>query len=140
VIAPGAVVDVDDPGELADAGGWGVFFPPEALDALGRRGPFRSPQLGCCVPPLLRPFAERGAGSVVRLQIPAGNGPAAALPVLDALATDPTLTRSHRVWSVPADMLRRLGERRRAAEDYDRARAGGQRRGAALPHRRPRRP
>lgn len=39
--------------------------------------------------------------------------------MLDALVTDPALARSHRVWSVRADMLRRLGERQRAAEDYD---------------------
>jgi predicted RNA polymerase sigma factor len=31
------------------------------------------------------------------------------------------LARGHRVWSVRADLLRRLGERGRAAEDYDRA-------------------
>jgi RNA polymerase sigma-70 factor (ECF subfamily) len=49
------------------------------------------------------------------------DGPAAALPVLDALVTDPVLARGHRVWSVRADLLRRLGERQRAAEDYDRA-------------------
>jgi RNA polymerase sigma-70 factor, ECF subfamily len=49
------------------------------------------------------------------------DGPAAALPLLDALVTDPALARSHRVWSVRADLLRRLGERQGAAEDYDRA-------------------
>jgi predicted RNA polymerase sigma factor len=35
--------------------------------------------------------------------------------------TDRALARSHRVWSVPADLLRRLDQRQRAAEDYDRA-------------------
>jgi RNA polymerase sigma-70 factor (ECF subfamily) len=49
------------------------------------------------------------------------DGPATALPLLDTLVTDPALARSHRVWSVRADLLRRLGERQRAAADYDRA-------------------
>jgi RNA polymerase sigma-70 factor (ECF subfamily) len=48
-------------------------------------------------------------------------GAAAALPLLDALVTDPALTRSHRVWSVRADLLQRLGRPDGAAEDYDRA-------------------
>ena len=48
-------------------------------------------------------------------------GPASALPLLDALVGDPALARSHRVWAVRADLLKRLGERRRAADDYDRA-------------------
>jgi RNA polymerase sigma factor (sigma-70 family) len=48
-------------------------------------------------------------------------GPAQALPLLDKLVDDPALARSHRVWSVRADLLRRLGEYGRAADDYDRA-------------------
>ena len=49
------------------------------------------------------------------------HGPAAALPLLDALVADPALARSHRVWSVRADLLRRLGRPESAAGDYDRA-------------------
>jgi predicted RNA polymerase sigma factor len=41
--------------------------------------------------------------------------------LLDALTADPALARGHRVWAVRADLLRRLGEHRRAADDYDRA-------------------
>jgi len=49
------------------------------------------------------------------------DGPDRALPLLDALVAEPALARTHRVWSVRADLLRRLGEDRRAAADYDRA-------------------
>jgi RNA polymerase sigma-70 factor (ECF subfamily) len=49
------------------------------------------------------------------------HGPGAALPLLDALIAEPALTRSHRVWAVRADLLRRLGRHESAAGDYDRA-------------------
>ena len=48
-------------------------------------------------------------------------GPRAALPLLDALVEDRALARSHRVFAVRADLLRRLGLAGRAAADYDRA-------------------
>jgi predicted RNA polymerase sigma factor len=68
---------------------------------------------------------DRGPSAVLALNrgvaVAMADGPTAALPLLDALVTDPTLARSHRVWSVRADLLRRLGQRQRAAEDYDRA-------------------
>jgi RNA polymerase sigma factor (sigma-70 family) len=49
------------------------------------------------------------------------DGPGPAMALVDTLVSDPALTRGHRVWSVRADLLRRLGERERAAADYDRA-------------------
>jgi RNA polymerase sigma factor (sigma-70 family) len=49
------------------------------------------------------------------------DGPDAALPLLDALVDDPALADAHRVWAVRADILRRLGERGRAVQDYDAA-------------------
>ncbi len=49
------------------------------------------------------------------------DGPAAALPILDRLAEDPALARSHRVWAVRADMQRRLNHVSHAADDYRRA-------------------
>lgn len=48
-------------------------------------------------------------------------GPAAALPLLSDLVQDPALRGSHRVWSVRADLHRRLGDTAAAAADYDRA-------------------
>jgi RNA polymerase sigma factor (sigma-70 family) len=48
-------------------------------------------------------------------------GPAAALPVLDTLVEYPALRGSHRVWSVRADLHRRLGDTPAARADYDRA-------------------
>jgi len=48
-------------------------------------------------------------------------GPAAALPVLDTLVEDPALRGSHRVWSVRADLHRRLGDTAAARADYDHA-------------------
>jgi RNA polymerase sigma-70 factor (ECF subfamily) len=48
-------------------------------------------------------------------------GPATALPLLDDLASDPALARSHRVWAVRADLHRRLGHTRAALDDYQRA-------------------
>jgi RNA polymerase sigma factor (sigma-70 family) len=48
-------------------------------------------------------------------------GPAAALPLLDELASDPALRDSHRVWAVRAQLHRRLGHTAAALADYDRA-------------------
>jgi len=48
-------------------------------------------------------------------------GPATALPLLDGLATDPALARSHRVWAIRADLHRRLGHTSAALSDYARA-------------------
>ena len=48
-------------------------------------------------------------------------GPATALPLLDGLATDPALARSHRVWAIRADLHRRLGHTSAALHDYSRA-------------------
>jgi predicted RNA polymerase sigma factor len=47
------------------------------------------------------------------------DGPEAALPLLDLLATDPVLRESHRVWAVRADLHRRAGHARAALADYD---------------------
>jgi RNA polymerase sigma-70 factor, ECF subfamily len=49
------------------------------------------------------------------------SGPAAALPLLDDLASDPALARSHRIWAVRADLHRRLGHISAALDDYQRA-------------------
>jgi RNA polymerase sigma-70 factor, ECF subfamily len=49
------------------------------------------------------------------------DGPGAALPLLDRLATDPALAGSHRVWAVRADLHRRLGDQTAATADYERA-------------------
>jgi predicted RNA polymerase sigma factor len=48
-------------------------------------------------------------------------GPATALPLLDELATDPALARSHRIWAIRADLHRRLGHTSAALDDYARA-------------------
>jgi RNA polymerase sigma-70 factor, ECF subfamily len=48
-------------------------------------------------------------------------GPATALPMLDELATDPALARSHRIWAIRADLHRRLGRTSEALSDYARA-------------------
>ena len=48
-------------------------------------------------------------------------GPAAALPLLDGLVGHRALSGSHRVWSVRADLHRRLGDTAKALADYDRA-------------------
>jgi RNA polymerase sigma-70 factor (ECF subfamily) len=48
-------------------------------------------------------------------------GPATALPLLDELATDTALARSHRVWAIRADLHRRLGHTSAALSDYARA-------------------
>jgi RNA polymerase sigma factor (sigma-70 family) len=49
------------------------------------------------------------------------DGPAAALPLLDELVCDQALRGSHRVWSVRADLHRRLGDTAAALADYDQA-------------------
>jgi len=49
------------------------------------------------------------------------SGPATALPLLDDLASDPALARSHRIWAVRADLHRRLGHTPAALDDYQRA-------------------
>jgi RNA polymerase sigma factor (sigma-70 family) len=68
---------------------------------------------------------DREPGAVPALNravaVAMAEGAAAALPLVDALMADPALSRGHRVWSVRADLLRRVGEHARAAEDYDRA-------------------
>lgn len=68
---------------------------------------------------------DREPGAVLALNravaVAMADGAAAALPLVDALAADPALSRGHRVWSVRAELLRRVGEHARAAEDYDRA-------------------
>jgi predicted RNA polymerase sigma factor len=48
-------------------------------------------------------------------------GPAVALPLVSELSGDPALRGSHRVWSVRADLHRRLGEAAAALADYDHA-------------------
>lgn len=49
------------------------------------------------------------------------DGPAVALPLLDELVRHPALRGSHRVWSVRADLHRRIGATAAALADYDRA-------------------
>ncbi len=49
------------------------------------------------------------------------NGPAAALPLLDQLVDNSALSGSHRIWSVRADLYRRLGDNAAALADYDHA-------------------
>jgi AraC family transcriptional activator of pobA len=66
VIAPGEVLSAgDDPDALAEAEGWGVYFPPEGL------GP-RAPEalLAWRAHPLLFPFARRAASGAQRLTVP----------------------------------------------------------------------
>lgn len=53
------------------------------------------------------------------------DGPAVALPVLDALADDPRLARSHRLALARADALRRLGRTEPARQAYEHALALG---------------
>jgi RNA polymerase sigma-70 factor (ECF subfamily) len=48
-------------------------------------------------------------------------GPAVALPLVSELSRDPALRASHRVWSVRADLHRRLGDTVAALADYDHA-------------------
>ena len=49
------------------------------------------------------------------------DGPAAGLRILDALAGDPRLSRTHQLPATRADLLRRLGRREEAAAAYRRA-------------------
>jgi RNA polymerase sigma-70 factor, ECF subfamily len=49
------------------------------------------------------------------------SGPATALPLLDDLASDPALARSHRIWAVRADLHCRLGHTPAALDDYQQA-------------------
>lgn len=53
------------------------------------------------------------------------DGPAAALPLLDALADEPRLARSHRLAVARADVLRRAGDADRARAAYEAALALG---------------
>jgi len=67
VIAPGEVVGVgDDPGGLAEAEGWAVYFPPEGL---GTQAP--DALLAWRAHPLLFPFARGAASGAQRLTVPA---------------------------------------------------------------------
>lgn len=71
LIGPGAVVDIGEPASLLQAGGWGVFFAPDALGAVGRVGlPAPGPELAWRTHPLLSLFADRAANAVLRLQVP----------------------------------------------------------------------
>lgn len=49
------------------------------------------------------------------------SGPAAGIALLDRLAGDASLSGSHRVWAVRAELHRRLAHRAAAIADYDRA-------------------
>jgi AraC family transcriptional activator of pobA len=67
LIAPGEVVGVgDDPGGLAEADGWAVYFPPEGL---GPQAP--DALLAWRAHPLLFPFARGAASGAQRLTVPA---------------------------------------------------------------------
>jgi AraC family transcriptional activator of pobA len=67
VVAPGEVVGVgDDPGGLAEAEGWAVYFAPEGL---GPQAP--DALLGWRAHPLLFPFARGAATGAQRLTVPA---------------------------------------------------------------------
>jgi AraC family transcriptional regulator, transcriptional activator of pobA len=68
VIAPGEIVSADDdPGGLAKAEGWAVYFPPEGL------GPYAPDALlAWRAHPLLFPFARGAASGAQRLTVPAG--------------------------------------------------------------------
>ena len=61
------------------------------------------------------------------------DGPAAALPLLDELATDPRLAEYPYLPATRADLLRRLGDTAGAAQSYRRAMKLSERRGARLP-------
>jgi AraC family transcriptional activator of pobA len=67
VIAPGEIVGAGhDPGGLAKAGGWAVYFPPEGL------GPYAPDALlAWRAHPLLFPFARGAASGAQRLTVPA---------------------------------------------------------------------
>jgi AraC family transcriptional activator of pobA len=67
VVAPGEMVGVgDDPGGLAAAEGWAVYFP---LEGLGPQAP--DALLGWRAHPLLFPFARGAATGAQRLKVPA---------------------------------------------------------------------
>lgn len=67
LVAPGEVVAVgDDPGGLAEAEGWAVYFPPEGL---GPRAP--DALLAWRAHPLLFPFARGAAAGAQRLTVSA---------------------------------------------------------------------
>lgn len=51
------------------------------------------------------------------------SGPAAGLAIIDAVAGDPRLGRTHLLPAIRADLLRRLGRTAEAAEEYREARA-----------------
>jgi AraC family transcriptional activator of pobA len=69
VVAPGEPVGVgDDPGGLAEAEGWAVYFPPEGL---GPQAP--DALLGWRAHPLLFPFARGAATGAQWLKVPAAD-------------------------------------------------------------------
>ena len=67
-------------------------------------------------------LARRSPSPVVELNravaVAFADGPAAGLAVVDAVAADPRLARSHRLPATRADLLRRLGRTDEAAEQY----------------------
>jgi RNA polymerase sigma-70 factor, ECF subfamily len=67
-------------------------------------------------------LAQRSPSPVVELNravaVSFAEGPAAGLAVLDAVAGDPRLARTHRLAATRADLLRRLGRRDEAAGEY----------------------
>ena len=71
VVAPGEVVGAGDAAGLAEAEGWGVYFPPEVL---GSQAP--GAYLSCRAHPLLFPFVRGAAGGAQRLQVPPAERPA----------------------------------------------------------------
>jgi RNA polymerase sigma-70 factor (ECF subfamily) len=67
-------------------------------------------------------LARRAPSPVVELNravaVAFAEGPAAGLAVIDAVADDPRLARTHRLPATRADLLRRLGRNDEAAEHY----------------------
>jgi RNA polymerase sigma-70 factor (ECF subfamily) len=67
-------------------------------------------------------LARRAPSPVVELNravaVAFADGPAAGLAVLDAVADDPRLARTHRLPATRADLLRRLGRSGEAATEY----------------------
>ena len=67
-------------------------------------------------------LARRAPSPVVELNravaVAFAEGPAAGLAVIDAVADDPRLARTHRLPATRADLLRRLGRTDEAAEHY----------------------
>jgi AraC family transcriptional activator of pobA len=68
LIAPG---EIADPSGLEEAGGWGIFFPPEVL---GPEAP--GTFLSWRAHPLLFPFVRGAAGGAQRLKVPPEDRPA----------------------------------------------------------------